>query len=75
MEGKEKQYDLEMVKNLKEMALEAFEDENFNIALDTLNLALSLTPPDYLIHIAVYHYNMGVCYHKLNKISDAKNQF
>jgi hypothetical protein len=64
-----------MAKALAEIAFEALEDKNFKTALDTLNKALSLTPPDHLIDIVVFHYNIGVCYQKLNNISDAKKEF
>jgi tetratricopeptide (TPR) repeat protein len=60
---------------LKDLAFEALDEKKFKDALDSFNLALSLTPPDKINDIAVIYFNIGVCYQKLNNNGDAKSQF
>jgi tetratricopeptide (TPR) repeat protein len=60
---------------MKDIALGAFDEENFKDALDTYMQALSLTPPEKIVDIGVIYFNIGVCYQKLKNNSDAKSHF
>jgi tetratricopeptide (TPR) repeat protein len=60
---------------MKDIALGAFDEQNFKDALDAYMQALSLTPPDKIVDIGVIYFNIGVCYQKLKNNSDAKSHF
>ena len=56
-------------------ATEAFEQRNYNHALNFYVLALYFSPPDKVSDIAILHYNIGVCYQKLKNNVEAKKEF
>ena len=73
MAGKENKYSPENAQVMKDIGNEAYGEENFKDALDAYLQALSLTPPDKIVDIAVIYFNIGVCYQKLKNNSDAKS--
>jgi tetratricopeptide (TPR) repeat protein len=75
MAGKETYYSLENAQVMKDIALGAFDEENFKDALDAYLQALSLTPPEKIVEIGVIYFNIGVCYQKLKNNGDAKSHF
>lgn len=75
MEEKENFSNSDNASLLKEMALEAFELNNFKDSLDFFSQYISQTPQITDIDIAVIHFNMGVCYQKLKNNNDAKLAF
>ena len=65
----------ENARAMKKIALEAFQEQNFQVALDAFNEALTLTLPEMVADTAVIYFNMGMCYQKLKNNNQAKRQF
>lgn len=46
---------------------EAYDQNNFQVALDCFNQAIDLVPPDKTNNLSIYHFNKGQCYLNLMK--------